>query len=86
MTKPKIVLLDEVSLGLAPRIIDELFLFLARLAATGVALLLVEQYVERAIELADHVYLLNRGRVNYDGPPAGLDATSILQSYVGLEV
>ena len=86
VTNPKIVLLDEMSLGLAPRIVDELFVFLGRLAARGVALLLVEQYVERALELAHHVYLLNRGHVSYDGPPAGLDATSILQSYVGLEV
>ena len=53
-------------MGLAPKIVDEIFDFLAQLAAgRRVSLLLVEQYVTRALELADYVYLLNRGQVAY---------------------
>ena len=65
----KTVLLDEVSMGLAPKIVDEIFEFLHRLATEGAALLLVEQYVARALDLADFVYILNRGRVAFAGEP-----------------
>ena len=64
------VLLDEVSMGLAPKIIDEIFEYLHRLAAQGAALLLVEQYVARALELAEFVYILNKGRVQFVGESA----------------
>ncbi len=59
--KPAVVLLDEVSMGLAPKVVDEIFDFLARLAEGGTSLLLVEQYVARALAVADYVYLLGRG-------------------------
>jgi branched-chain amino acid transport system ATP-binding protein len=84
VTEPKVVMLDEVSLGLAPRIVDELFVFLRRLAETGVSLLLVEQYIDRALALCDRVYLLQRGQLAYDGPPAELDSERLIHSYVGL--
>lgn len=82
---PKIVLLDEVSMGLAPVIVDEIFDALRQLAKTGVAMLLVEQYVSRALEMADSVVLLNKGRVEYSGSPKDLDEDSILKGYLGVE-
>jgi len=77
------VLLDEVSMGLAPRIIDEIFDALVKLSHNGVALLLVEQYVNRALGIADHVYLLGRGRITFSGPPAELDEAELIRRYVG---
>jgi branched-chain amino acid transport system ATP-binding protein len=79
----KIVLLDEVSMGLAPRIIDEIFDALVTLSKNGVALVLVEQYVNRALSIADHVYLLGRGRITFSGPPTELDEAELIRRYVG---
>jgi branched-chain amino acid transport system ATP-binding protein len=81
--KPTFVLLDEVSMGLAPKIVDEIFEFLALLAKQGVALLLVEQYVTRALEVADYVYLLSRGEVAFAGEPSEIDADALAEQYVG---
>jgi branched-chain amino acid transport system ATP-binding protein len=86
LARPALVLLDEVSMGLAPRIVDEIFAALRRLAADGVALLLVEQYVTRALEMADHVYLLNRGRIAYSGPPQDLDEDELMRRYIGADL
>jgi branched-chain amino acid transport system ATP-binding protein len=80
---PSVVLLDEVSMGLAPRIIDEIFDALVKLSQHGVALLLVEQYVNRALGIADHVYLLGRGRITFSGPPNDLDEAELIRRYVG---
>jgi branched-chain amino acid transport system ATP-binding protein len=80
---PAYVLLDEVSMGLAPVVVDEIFEFLAELAAEGCALLLVEQYVSRALELADYVYLLNRGRIEFAGEPGELDSGQLMERYMG---
>ena len=79
----KTVLLDEVSMGLAPKIIDEIFEYLHRLAQNGAALLLVEQYVGRALELADFVYILNKGRIQFVGEPHELREERLLASYLG---
>jgi ABC-type branched-subunit amino acid transport system ATPase component len=49
-----------------------------RLAREGIAVLLVEQHVHRALEIADHAYVLERGRIVYDGPPHGVDVTAVL--------
>ncbi|MGQ0465920.1 MAG: ABC transporter ATP-binding protein [Sporichthyaceae bacterium] len=81
--RPKLVLLDEVSMGLAPKIVDEIFEFLALLAREGSSLLLVEQYVTRALAVADYVYLLNRGRVSFAGETSEVDADAIAAEYVG---
>lgn len=80
---PKVVLLDEVSMGLAPKIIDEIFDYLHRLASLGTSLLLVEQYVARALELCDFVYILNRGRITFAGEPGELGEDIVLDSYLG---
>jgi branched-chain amino acid transport system ATP-binding protein len=83
LSDPSVVLLDEVSMGLAPRVIDEIFDALVKLSQNGVALLLVEQYVNRALGIADHVYLLGRGRITFSGPPSELDEAELIRRYVG---
>ena len=80
---PRFVLLDEVSMGLAPKIVDEVLEFLERLAARGCALLLVEQYVTRALAVADYVYLLNKGEIVFAGEPDEIDADALAEQYVG---
>jgi branched-chain amino acid transport system ATP-binding protein len=81
---PRVVLLDEVSLGLAPKIVDEIFEFLGKLRDEGAALVLVEQYVNRALALADRVYLLNRGHIVFSGTPDQVDEATLFKQYVGV--
>jgi branched-chain amino acid transport system ATP-binding protein len=83
---PKVMLLDEVSMGLAPKIVDEIFEFLGRVAHEGASLLLVEQYVTRALALADYVYLMNRGQIAYRGEPSELQDEDVFARYLGTEV
>jgi branched-chain amino acid transport system ATP-binding protein len=78
-----LVLLDEVSMGLAPIIVDEIFSYLQNLASRGTAMLLVEQYVNKALKLADYVYVLNKGRIQFVGEPDELGQDQILASYLG---
>jgi branched-chain amino acid transport system ATP-binding protein len=82
---PSVVLLDEVSMGLAPKIVDEIFEFILQLAQGGVSLLLVEQYVTRALAIADYTYLLNKGQVVFVGEPSELAADEVFNQYVGIE-
>lgn len=85
VSRAAFVLLDEVSLGLAPIVTDEIFAFMRRLAEQGQSLLLVEQYVVRAMELADYVYILNRGQVEFAGEPSELDESEIFRRYAGTD-
>jgi branched-chain amino acid transport system ATP-binding protein len=80
---PRLVLVDEPSLGLAPIVVDTLFERLEALRERGVALLIVDQFVQRVLQLADHVYVLNQGRIDYSGTPDGLSSTEIFQRYLG---
>ena len=86
VSNPSYVLLDEVSLGLAPIIVDQIFEFLVTLAEAGAGLLLVEQYVVRALRAADYVYVLTRGQIVFAGEPGELDEDQVFRSYVGAEV
>jgi branched-chain amino acid transport system ATP-binding protein len=81
---PSVVLLDEVSTGLAPVIVEEIFVFLERLAAEGTALLLVEQFVHRALALAEQVYVLDRGVIRLSGRANELTEEQIFHSYAGV--
>lgn len=78
-----IVMLDEVSLGLAPLVVDEIFVFLRRLASEGVSLLVVEQYVSKVLAITDFVYVLARGRIVFAGEPGELDAEHLASQYLG---
>jgi branched-chain amino acid transport system ATP-binding protein len=84
LSQPKLVLVDEVSLGLAPKLVDQIFDYLHQITTQGVALLLVEQYVSRALELADYVYILKKGRIQLVAEPAQLNDEDILASYLGV--
>ncbi|MEX5635370.1 ABC transporter ATP-binding protein [Parafrankia sp. FMc2] len=83
---PSVILLDEVSMGLAPKVVDEIFEALAGLARSGASLLVVEQYVNRALAMADFACLLNRGSVTYTGPADLLDEAELTRRYLGADL
>jgi branched-chain amino acid transport system ATP-binding protein len=85
MLRPRLMLLDEPSFGLAPRIVEELFEILRQVnQETGVAMLIVEQNAALALELAEHAYLLETGRIVLDGPAAEIGADEgIRRAYLG---
>ncbi len=85
VTNPKLVVVDEVSLGLAPIIVDRIFEILTEIAATGTAMIIVEQYIQRALALAETVCLLSRGRVVFSGPAAEADQAALFARYLGIE-
>ncbi|MEY2433532.1 MAG: branched-chain amino acid transport system ATP-binding protein [Acidimicrobiaceae bacterium] len=82
---PKLLMLDEPSQGLAPVVCDELFAVIGSLAHEGVAILIVEQFVSRALELAQRAYVLTKGEVSFDGTAAELaaDEDFVAGSYLG---
>ncbi|MGH9036773.1 MAG: ABC transporter ATP-binding protein [Acidimicrobiia bacterium] len=81
--RPEVVLLDEVSMGLAPKLVDEIFDYLHQLVAAGVTLVIVEQFVSKALAVADYVYLLLKGRVAFSGEPGELDSVDVFEEYIG---
>jgi branched-chain amino acid transport system ATP-binding protein len=83
LAAPSVILLDEVSMGLAPLIVDEIFRHLRVLASAGTSMLVVEQYVARALALADYVFVLRKGQIEFAGEPGELGQDSILASYLG---
>jgi branched-chain amino acid transport system ATP-binding protein len=85
LTRPKVVLVDEASLGLAPLIVDKVYEVLAHLVERRMAVVVVEQYIQRALEVAKTVYILNRGEVVHTGAAGELDADEIYQRYLGIE-
>ena len=86
LVEPRAVLVDEASIGLSPAMVEVVFSFLRTLAGAGTSLLIVEQYVAKALELADTVYLLNRGQIVHVGPAAEVGADEIFERYLGIEV
>jgi branched-chain amino acid transport system ATP-binding protein len=85
MARPRLLLLDEPSLGLAPAVVDHMFAIVRTIHEEGVAILLVEQNVVRALEIADRAYVLEEGRVVAEGLPADLRRdTRIQEAYLGL--
>ena len=80
---PQVVLLDEVSMGLAPKLVDEIFGFLASLKSQAVALVIVEQFVHRALDLADSVVVLARGSVQLTGAAGDFDEETLFAAYAG---
>jgi len=85
MARPRLLLLDEPSLGLAPAVVDQMFETIRAIHAEGVAILLVEQNVGKALEIADRAYVLEEGRIVAEGPPAVLLGESRIQeAYLGM--
>ncbi len=84
MARPKVMLLDEPSMGLAPVIVQEVFETIRRLKAEGTTMLLVEQFARTALEVADHAYVMERGRIAVSGTPAELRRDErVLAAYLG---
>lgn len=80
---PRLVLVDEVSMGLAPVIVDQIYEFLAKIVRDGASLLLVEQYVNRALAAADQVCILAKGEVAYAGKPSDV-REDVFEHYLGV--
>ena len=80
---PRLILVDEASLGLAPILVDEIFEFLARITSEGSSLLIVDQFVAQALAMASHAYVLNRGRIVFSGTPRELEEGDVFQQYLG---
>jgi branched-chain amino acid transport system ATP-binding protein len=68
MTRPKLLMIDELALGLAPKTVDSLMTIVRRVNAEGTSVILVEQSVNRAIHLAHRAFFIERGEVKFDGP------------------
>ena len=84
MGNARFALLDEVSMGLAPAIVEQIFDFIPRLREQGMSLLVVEQYVHKALAIAEHAYLLRKGEVVYSGSPTELqDSNKLQEEYFG---
>ena len=85
MAKPKLLMLDEPSLGLAPLIVREIFHIVAELKQTGVAILLVEQNARAALQIADYGYVLETGSIALEGGSRELaDDPRVVETYLGL--
>jgi branched-chain amino acid transport system ATP-binding protein len=85
MASPRLLLLDEISLGLAPIVVDEIFVAVRRLAAQGLTILVVEQNTALALEVADHGYVLEQGRFAIQGAASSLAADPrVKQAYLGI--
>ena len=85
MAKPRLLLLDEPSLGLAPLIVREIFRVIADLKKSGVSMLLVEQNARAALQVADYAYVLETGEIALEGSAAELaDNPRVIESYLGL--
>ncbi|MEQ1532678.1 MAG: ABC transporter ATP-binding protein [Sideroxydans sp.] len=84
MAKPKVILLDEPSMGLAPVIVQEVFNTIRRLKEAGITLLLVEQFAKSALEVADYAYVMEHGNIAVEGTPAELNQNQrVLAAYLG---
>jgi branched-chain amino acid transport system ATP-binding protein len=84
MLNPEVVLLDEPSMGLAPILVDEVFRIIARLKAEGVTMLLVEQFAQAALNVADYGYVLENGRISVHGPAESLKTDpKVVAAYLG---
>jgi len=85
MAEPRLLILDEPSLGLSPLLVEEMFSLIGRLKAAGLAVLLVEQNVGQSLEIADRAYVLENGEIRFSGLPADLLASDTLrQAYLGM--
>jgi branched-chain amino acid transport system ATP-binding protein len=85
MASPRLLLLDETSLGLAPIVVDEIFVAVRRLVKQGMTILVVEQNTALALEVADHGYVLEQGHFAMEGPASNLIADPrVRQAYLGI--
>ena len=85
MTNPALLLMDEPSEGLAPIIVQQIGQIIGQLKESGISILLVEQNIFMALELADHVYIISKGIIEYESTPEGLrDKEEVKEKYLGV--
>ncbi|MGU3495117.1 ABC transporter ATP-binding protein [Xanthobacteraceae bacterium A53D] len=85
MARPKLLLLDEPSMGLAPLLIEQIFSIVAQIPARGITVLIVEQNVQAALAVANRAYVIETGRITMEGTGAGLRADPrVREAYLGL--
>jgi branched-chain amino acid transport system ATP-binding protein len=85
MTQPRLLMLDEPSQGIMPRLVDDIFAAILRIRDLGVTVLLVEQRLAEALEIADRAYVLQTGRVVMSGKAADIAGdASVRQAYLGM--
>jgi branched-chain amino acid transport system ATP-binding protein len=85
LSDPKLVVVDEASLGLAPLMVDKIYEALKSLVERGMSVVVVEQYVQRALEMAKTVYILNRGEIIHRGQANQITADEIYEKYLGID-
>ncbi|GAB3225935.1 ABC transporter ATP-binding protein [Glycomyces halotolerans] len=86
IARPRVVLLDEPSMGLAPKVVDEVFAVIERIRSTGVTVVLVEQNARRALRVAETGYVLETGEIAHSGPAAALlSDPRVVKAYLGVE-
>ena len=84
MSRPKLLLMDEPSLGLAPLVVEEIFRIIAQLHKDGVSIFLVEQNAHMALKVAQHFYLMEQGKVTFSGTPGALAEDEVIRrAYLG---
>jgi len=84
MSRPKLLLMDEPSLGLAPLVVEEIFRIIAELNRDGTTIFLVEQNAHMALKVAHHFYLIEQGRVTFSGSPGALAEDEVIRrAYLG---
>jgi branched-chain amino acid transport system ATP-binding protein len=83
VSNPAVVLADEISFGLAPKVVDEIFAVLATLRERGLTILLVEQYIQRALAFADFAYLMYKGGIVFAGESFQLQSRDVIERYFG---
>lgn len=85
MAEPRLLILDEPSLGLSPLLVEELFGLISQLRSTGLSILLVEQNVGQSLDIADRAYVMENGQIRFSGTPGELLASDTLrQAYLGM--
>lgn len=85
MSNPKLMILDEPSLGLAPILVEEVFNFIKSIQKLGVTIILIEQNVNKAIELSDYVYVIKNGITHMEGTADELEANEeVKKAYLGM--
>jgi len=84
MSEPDVILFDEISLGLAPRIIKDIYASLLEINKTGVTMVIVEQDVQRSLKTAEYAYVMQEGRVVLQGRPADLTEEAVRKAYFGV--
>ena len=85
MAEPRLLILDEPSLGLSPLLVEEMFGLISQLRSSGLAILLVEQNVGQSLDIADRAYVMENGQIRFSGTPADLLASDTLRkAYLGM--